>query len=145
MEAWREKWLSQVFPSMVPRPKWKNAVRNLRTGDIGHVRYDKKLGPDAWKIAKIVCTKEDEEGLVRTIVVSFRPRHTRDRDKPYSSKRPVTMKIGVQRFSVLLPAEEQGSESTPTTHRPLLTTLRDDCSESEDALPSPCLSAMMVN
>ena len=51
----------------------------------------------------------DEDGLVRTINVSFRPRHVRDKGKKYRSKEPLDMDIGVQRFAVMLPIEEQES------------------------------------
>ena len=68
---WRRKWLAQVFVDMVPRTKWKTSHRNLQVGDIGHVHYDEKLGPQSWRIARIESTKIGPDGLVRTIVVSL--------------------------------------------------------------------------
>ena len=53
----------------------------------------------------------DDDGLVRTINVTFRPRHVRDQGKKYRVKQPLDMDIGVQRFAVMLPVEEQESES----------------------------------
>ena len=37
----------------------------------------------------------------------FRPRHVKDQGKPYKSKAPLSMEIGVQRFAVMLPKTEQ--------------------------------------
>ena len=108
ISEWRTKWLAQVFPDMVPRTKWKQAVRNLRVGDIGVLRYESKLGPDSWRLARVSRADPDRDGLVRTIQIQFRPRHKRDKDKPYQKKVPLTMEIGVQRFAVMLPVEEQG-------------------------------------
>ena len=108
---WRRKWIAQVFPDLVPRSKWKQAVRNLRVGDIGLLKYDKSLGSDSWRLARVARVDPDEDGLVRTINVRFRPRHVRDQGKKYRAKQPLDMDIGVQRFAVMLPVEEQESWS----------------------------------
>ena len=104
---WRRKWLAQVFPDLVPRTKWKQTERNLQVGDIGLIKYDKALGSDSWRLARIARAVPDEDGLVRTINVAFRPRHVKDRGKKYRTKAPLDMDIGVQRFAVMLPVEEQ--------------------------------------
>ena len=39
--------------------------------------------------------------------MEFRPRHVKDQGKPYKSKTPLAMEIGVQRFAVMLPRTEQ--------------------------------------
>ena len=104
---WRRKWVSQVFPDMVGRTKWRSSHRNIRVGDLGHVRYEAKVGQDDWRLARVVKAAEDDNGKVRTITVQFQPRHVKDIPKPYRKKVPVEMTIGVQRFAVLLPAEEQ--------------------------------------
>ena len=110
---WQKKWLGQVFPDMVGRTKWRTAKRNLRIGDIGHVRYQHQVGEDLWRLARIVKVKVDEDGHIRTIVVEFRPRHVADKTKPYVKKPGVNLEIGVQRFSVLLPVEEQQGGDVP--------------------------------
>ena len=107
---WRRKWLAQVFPDLVPRTKWKQAERNLQVGDIGLIKYEKSLGSDSWRLARVARADPDEDGLVRTINVCFRPRHVRDQGKKYRAKQPLGMDIGVQRFAVMLPVEEQESK-----------------------------------
>ena len=44
VHAWRAKWVEAVFPDMVARPKWRSATRNLRVGDVGHVKYTRTVG-----------------------------------------------------------------------------------------------------
>ena len=110
VREWRKSWLSQVFADMVPRSKWKTAMRNVREGDVGHVHYDEKLGPQSWRIARVKHVKTGKDGLVRTITVCFRPRHVSDKGKAYKSKTPNEIEIGIQRFAVLLPVEEQSSQ-----------------------------------
>ena len=92
---------------MVSRPKWKQNERNLQVGDIGHIKYDSKVSKATWRLARIEKADEDEDGRVRTILVSFRPRHVADKRKAYHYKEPQTLEIGVQRFAVLLAKEEQ--------------------------------------
>ena len=64
-------------------------------------------------VARVERVKSGEDGVVRTITVCFRPRHVSDKGQTYKSKPEEEMEIGVQRFAVLLPVEEQGRLSEP--------------------------------
>ena len=112
VRAWRSKWLDSVFPDMVSRPKWRSAMRNLRNGDIGHVKYAKTIGEHEWRLAMVERAEPDDDGIVRTVTVAFRPRNKRDTGKPYVTKNAQRMTIGVQRFAVLMAIEEQGRTRT---------------------------------
>ena len=112
---WRKNWLAAVFPDMVPRTKWKVSQRNVRVGDLGHLHYEEKLGAQTWRMARVVAVKTGEDNLVRTITVNFRPRHKSNFGKDYVSKPADEMEIGVQRFAVLLPVEEQEDCSASVT------------------------------
>ena len=105
--------MSQVFPDLVPMQKWKQPHYNLEVGDIGLIKYEKKLGPDAWRMARISRVLPGEDGKVRTIQVEFRPRHVKDQGQPYKSKVPLSMEIGIQRFAVMLPKSEQDARGEP--------------------------------
>ena len=72
-------------------------------------RYEKKVGEHEWRLAMVDDAVPDEDGVVRTIVVAFRPRHKKDLGKPYVAKDAVRMTIGVQRFAVLMTVEEMCS------------------------------------
>ena len=107
VEAWFQLWLSQAFPEMLPRATWKQEFRSVQVGDIGHIIYKSSLGKHAFRLCRIVSVSPDAHGRVRTAVVGFRPRHKADSSTKYTSKEPVTMEIGIQRFAVLLPKELQ--------------------------------------
>ena len=109
VQEWQKKWTSQVFPDMVARSKWKQVHRSLQVGDIGHLHYDSKFGPDAWRLARVARALPDPDGQVRTVTVELRPRHVRDRTKPYHHKKPQTIEVAVQRFAVLLAIGEQAA------------------------------------
>ena len=106
VRAWRSRWLESVFPDMVARPKWRSASRNLQPGDIGHVKYPRKVGEDDWRLTVVEKAEADEDNVIRTVTVAFRPRHKRDNGKPYASKDAQRMTIGAQRFAVLMASEE---------------------------------------
>ena len=106
VKAWKSRWMDSVFPDMVARPKWRSACRNLKIGDIGHIKYPRKVGEDDWRLAMVEVADQDDDGVVRTITVAFRPRHKRDVGKPYATKEAQRMKIGAQRFAVLMAIEE---------------------------------------
>ena len=53
VQAWKSRWLETVFPDMVARPKWRSTQRNLRAGDVGHVKYQKAVGQDDWRLAMV--------------------------------------------------------------------------------------------
>ena len=90
-------------------PKWRLTERNLKVGDLGHVRYEQKLGYNVWRLARVAAADPDDDGCVRTVMVEFRPRNVKDRSK---AKEPVSMEICAQRFAVLLPIEDQEEVTT---------------------------------
>ena len=143
IREWRAKWLAQVFPDMVSRTKWKQKSRNLRVGDLGVLRYEKTLGPDSWRLARVSRADPDHDGLVRTISVEFRPRHARDRGKAYKAKKPQSMDIGVQRFAVMLPVEEQAESPTEMQDEGRLSA--GDQEEDDDVGSLPQASEMTEN
>ena len=118
VRAWRDQWVESVFPDMVSRSKWKSAQRNLRVGDIGHVKYVKAVGQQDWRLAMVETANKDEDGVVRTVTVAFRPRHKRDLCKPYVTKEAQRMTIGVQRFAVMMAIEEINSLHTSNDRDP---------------------------
>ena len=64
------------------------------------------MGEDDWRLAVVEAAKVDDDGVVRTVTVAFRPRHKKDAGKPYAPKEAQRMTIGAQRFAVLLAVEE---------------------------------------
>jgi transposase InsO family protein len=107
VSAWWEEWMVHCFPEMVYRTKWKVSHRDLCVGDIGHIKYDSKVGRPSWKLARVTEVHPGADQKVRTITVSFRPTRAGEKVLPYNPKGLTKMKIGVQRFAVLYTTEEQ--------------------------------------
>ena len=97
----RKKWMTQAPPDRIVRPKWKQSKRNLRMEETGRKKYDNNTSTPRWRMAQDQEEEVDDDGRVRTIITSFRPRQVTDKSK--------TLKIGVQRSTVLLTKEEQGT------------------------------------
>ena len=70
------------------------------------MKYAKEVGDHDWRLAMVEDAVADDDGVVRTVTVAFRPRNKRDTGKPYVSKTAQKLTIGVQRFAVLLAADE---------------------------------------
>ena len=105
-EFWR-LWVSQCFSEMVPRTRWKVASRDVQVGDLGHLKFDSKVSRPEWRLCRVDQTFPGQDGHVRTIEVSFRPRHTTEKVLPYCHKKSNKITVGVQRFALLCPIEEQ--------------------------------------
>ena len=104
---WWDRWEEQAFPLMCPRQKWTKEQRNLKEGDIVLLKYDKKLGKPDFRLAKVVRTMPDEDGVVRTVEIAMRSRRGRSREKPGVCLLPMEKAtMAVQRLVVLLPVEE---------------------------------------
>ena len=57
--------------------------------------------------SEVTNVKQDEDGLVRTVVVSFRRRDKRDQGKLYVAKELMSQELAVQRIIVIMPAEDR--------------------------------------
>ena len=106
--TWWTSWVSKCFPDLVPRTKWKTVYRNLRQGDICHIKYASKHAAPAYRLCRVSRVCPDQEGRVRTVQVSMRPRQQGDSGKAvYINKELQVLEVGVQRLAVILPVEEQ--------------------------------------
>ena len=67
-------------------------------------RLQRYLWPGCFWLCRVVSVSPDVHGIFRTCEVEFRPRNITERGKEYEPRTNLPMKIGVQRFGVLLPA-----------------------------------------
>ena len=109
-KQWWDKWLTGVFPSLIPFRKWKHECRNLQVGDIVHVKSKGKVPPATYRLGRILATLPDEKGLIRTVTVGFCPRDSRSKVLPYKLKGLYKSDIAIQRIIVILPKEEQAED-----------------------------------
>ena len=83
-------------------------TKNLEVGDVVFIYYPSSI-KDHYRLARVVETKPDEKGLVRSVKVCYRKKNKREGLKEYRAK-PLTQEwVAVQRLSVLIPASEQSS------------------------------------
>lgn len=108
VQAWWAHWTTHYWPQLVPRTKWQKTHRSLQVGHVCHLQYKSKFSPPKYRLCRVTAILPNEDGVVRTVEVSMRPRHKADLHKTYISKDPNVIKTGVQRLAVLLPVEEQG-------------------------------------
>ena len=72
----------------------------MMKGDVVMLNYKGNLVDD-YRLAKVTEVFPDEQGLVRSVQVSFRKRDKREPVEVYRSKALVSEKVGVQRLSLL--------------------------------------------
>ena len=114
-DAWWRLWVKQVLPTLIPIRKWKKIRRNISVGDLCLMHYSGNLKDD-YRLVKVVETYPDKKKLVRTVKIAYRKRDRREDASDYRKKPLVEEKVAVQRLSVLLSAEEQLLEETPTVN-----------------------------
>ena len=106
-------WYPAVFDSLVPLKRWTKAQRNVRVGDIVLIKYQKKLTPARYKMARVIEAEADPKGNVRTVTVVTRPTDVREKALPYRVKELTKMRLPVQRLVVLHAAEELHNVESP--------------------------------
>ena len=106
-QHWWDMWSSQVFPQLVPVPKWRQEVRNMEIGDIVSVQFSSKFSSPRFRMGVVKEVKFDSKGLVRSCMVAMRPKNARESSLPYKSKELLVQEIVVQRLVVYLPIEDQ--------------------------------------
>ncbi|XP_071944630.1 uncharacterized protein [Antedon mediterranea] len=63
-----QRWRKEYLPTMQERQKWFNPKRNLEMGDIVLV-VDNSLPRNSWLRGRIVESKKDKSGLIRSCTV----------------------------------------------------------------------------
>jgi hypothetical protein len=107
MQFWEREFERQVFFSLLPYQKWKDAKRhtNLRVGDVCLLMYPGKI-QDKYRYCRVDDVHPDQDGVVRNVTVSLRCRNSREKLLLYQARKPMKMKVGIQRLSLICPQEE---------------------------------------
>ena len=69
-EFW-SKWLTQVFPHLVPSHKWRKETPNLEAGDIVLMKKESELS-NTYKLAKVKQSMPSDDGLVRKVLLVYK-------------------------------------------------------------------------
>ena len=106
-QFWEREFERQVFFSLLPYQKWKDAKRhtNLMVGDVCLLMYPGKI-QDKYRYCRVDEVHPDQEGVVRNVTVSLRSRNSREKLLLYQARKPMKMKVGIQRLSLICPQEE---------------------------------------
>ena len=107
MQYWVREYEKQVFYSLLPYQKWKDAKRhtNLRVGDVCMLMYPGKI-QDKYRYCRVDEVHPDQDGVVRNVTVTLRCRNAREKLLLYKAKKPMKIKVGVQRLCLICPQEE---------------------------------------
>ena len=105
---WWKEWIRLAFPLLAPRRKWQKEQRNLQEDDIVLLRYDSKLGPEKYRLARILAVHPDQHGVVRSVTIGLRDRRGKWNEKwNRCGGKLAEMVVGVQGLVVILPREDQ--------------------------------------
>ena len=111
MDTWWKRFAEDVFPLLVPRSKWKHEDPALEPGAIVLVKYEAKFGKVRFRMGRVIDTKRDADGLVRTAWVGVRALKRAIREPGDVCRAGLTpMELPVQRLVLVLPAGEQAPE-----------------------------------
>ena len=69
--AWWQQYKDQNFSSFVPTQKWQEERRNMRIGDVVLIQYEDRSKPGTYRLGRVDSIKVNEDGLVRTVKVSY--------------------------------------------------------------------------
>jgi len=82
-EFW-DRWRKEFLTSLQTRQKWNKVTRNFTIGDI--VLLKEQTDRNEWKMARIVNTEQDQDGMVRNVSVKVNVEST---SKQEILRRPV--------------------------------------------------------
>ena len=113
---WWDLWYQQVFPSLVPFPKWATARRSVQVGDVVLVLYKHKYDKGVYKLGRVLETHPGQDSEVRRVTVGL--------SQPSRSSKQlsglVKLTLGVQRLVVIFPVEEQSGSSDAQEQLPVI-------------------------
>ena len=116
--AWWEKWIQDVLPTLVPCRRWKEIRKNLKVDDIVLMKYEGNIQDD-YRRARVLEVYPDQKNLVRTVKVGFRKRDRREKSDVYWKKPLSEQIVAVQRLAVLQAAGEPLATGGPDDQLPL--------------------------
>ena len=89
MQFWEREYEKQVFYSLLPYQKWKDAKRhrNLNVGDLCLIMYPGKI-QNKYRYCRVDEVHPDQDGVVRQVTVSLRCRNSREKLLLYKARKP---------------------------------------------------------
>ena len=122
-QAWWDRWIQDVLPTLVPCKRWKDISKNLKQGDIVMMKYSGNINDD-YRLARVLEVFPDKKGLVRTVKVGFRRRDKREKPEVYWKKPLVEEVVAIQRLALLQAAGQPLPTGTDQDQLPADVTVR---------------------
>ena len=114
-EEWWSKWQNEVFPLLATKKKWQVPQDNVQEGDIVLVKTDMKFAKHKFRLSRVVETKKDQHGRVRTVTVAQRNLRKAARENLNKCKAgQLSTIVPVQRIAIILPANEIWNGDLPS-------------------------------
>ena len=105
IDAVWKKWTCNYFASLLERPKWHHARRDMRVGDVVIIQ-DTSLRRNQWKLGLTTEVFHGSDNKVRRVKIKY--------INPNSGS-PIEVERPVQRLVIILAVEEYTSEESTMT------------------------------
>ena len=112
-QHWWKMWFDQVWESLIPVKKWRTEHRNPKVDDIVLLKYSNKFSKPGFRYGVVIETMEDQDNLVRDVIVATRRRRPREKPEEYLPGPMDHQLVPVQRTVLLLPAEDRAGLPEP--------------------------------
>ena len=106
-KQWWQRYMIDVFDSLVPYRKWQKSHPNLEVGDLCYLKYDQQLGPDVVRLCIVTQVFPDANGLVRTVEVAYRATDVREKGIKLTIKELTKVTVPVQRLYLVIAKKDQ--------------------------------------
>ena len=115
-QAWWDRWIRDVLPTLVPCRRWKNIKQNLKEKDIVMMKYSGNIRDD-YRLARVLEVYPDKKGLVRTVKLEYRRKDKREKPE-ICKKRMIEEIVAVQRLVLLQAVREPAPTGTAVDDLP---------------------------
>ena len=106
---WWRMWYDQVWESLLPLKKWKEAKKNLAPGDLVMLKYSNKYSSPQYRYAVVLKAHPDAHGLVRDVTIGLHSRRRKEAKGVYTGSLLEEQLVAVQRCTLLLAKEDQST------------------------------------
>ena len=106
IDSFWKRWIREYFPSLIIRPKWHTARRNLRVGDVVIIQ-DENIARGKWRMGKVCDVHPGADENVRNVSVHYKNLGEHRSELVYWGKDYTVIRRPVQRLIVLLPVEDE--------------------------------------
>lgn len=79
------RWQAEYLSTLQTRPKWRNAMTNIKVGDMVIIK-DERMPPSKWNLGRIIECHPGNDGLVRVATIKYQGGTTKRSEFLYKQK-----------------------------------------------------------